>query len=148
MTTAQRALALATASGEVGLHALANQYLGMVYLVQGDYRRAIACLGQTVASLDGVRRRERLGQLNLPAAQSIALLVWCHAELGMFAEGRALGDEGLRIAVAVAHPASLMAASWGIGMLSLRQGDLPRALPRSNGPWASVRTRTSRSISP
>jgi tetratricopeptide (TPR) repeat protein len=129
MTTAQRALALATASGEVGLHALANQYLGMVYLVQGDYRRAIACLGQTVASLDGVRRRERLGQLNLPAAQSIALLVWCHAELGMFAEGRALGDEGLRIAVAVAHPASLMAASWGIGMLSLRQGDLPRALP-------------------
>ena len=47
----------------------------------------------------------------------------------MFAEGSALGDEGLRIAEAVAHPASLMFASWGIGLLSLRQGDLPRALP-------------------
>jgi tetratricopeptide (TPR) repeat protein len=48
----------------------------------------------------------------------------------MFAEGRALGDEGLRLAEAVAHPSSLMFASWGLGLLSLRQGDLRRALPR------------------
>ena len=60
---------------------------------------------------------------------SRAYLAWCHAELGTFAEGRALGEEGLRIAEAVAHPASLMIASWGIGLLALRQGDLPRALP-------------------
>jgi tetratricopeptide (TPR) repeat protein len=50
--------------------------------------------------------------------------------LGTFAEGRTLGDEGLQIAEAVAHPSSLMFASWGIGLLCLRQGDLPRALPR------------------
>jgi tetratricopeptide (TPR) repeat protein len=56
-------------------------------------------------------------------------LAWCHAELGTFAEGRAFGEEGLRIAEAVAHPASLMIASWGTGLLALRQGDLPRALP-------------------
>jgi tetratricopeptide (TPR) repeat protein len=61
---------------------------------------------------------------------SRAWLVECHAELGTFAEGRALGEEGLRIAEAVDHPASLMLASWGIGLLALRQGDLPRALPR------------------
>jgi tetratricopeptide (TPR) repeat protein len=53
----------------------------------------------------------------------------CHAELGTFAEGRALGAEGLRIAEAVAHPPSLMVASWGIGLLALRQGNLSRALP-------------------
>jgi tetratricopeptide (TPR) repeat protein len=41
-----------------------------------------------------------------------------------------LGEEGLRIAEAVAHPVSLMWAYHGIGLLSLRQGDLPRALPR------------------
>src|SRR4029450_4262218 len=52
-----------------------------------------------------------------------------HAELGMFAEGCVLGEEGFRIAEAVAHPASLMTAFWGNGLLSLRQGDLPRALP-------------------
>jgi tetratricopeptide (TPR) repeat protein len=48
----------------------------------------------------------------------------------MFPEGRALGEAGQRIAEAVDHPGSLMRAYWGIGLLSLRQGDLPRALPR------------------
>jgi lipopolysaccharide biosynthesis regulator YciM len=56
-------------------------------------------------------------------------LALCHAELGTFAEGRALGDAGLQIAEAAAHPGSLMFASWGIGQLSLRQGALPRAIP-------------------
>ena len=106
-----------------------TSYLGVAYQAQGDYRRAIDCFGQTVASLDGARRHERFGQVFLPAVLSRACLAWCHAELGMFAEGRALGEEGLRIAEAVAHPASLMFASWGIGLLALRQGDLPRALP-------------------
>src|SRR5207302_3333264 len=60
---------------------------------------------------------------------SRAYLASCPAELGTFAEGTALGSEGLRIAEAVAQPGSLMAASWGIGLLFLRQGDLHRALP-------------------
>ena len=129
IAAAQRALALATAGGEVVLHALANQCLGVAYQAQGDYRRAIDCFGQTVASLEGARRHERFGQVILPAVRSRAYLAWCHAELGTFAEGSALGEEGLRIAEAVDHPASLMMASWGIGLLALRQGDLPRALP-------------------
>ena len=41
-------------------------YLGLAYRLQGDYRRAIDCLGQTVASLDGVQRHERFGQLSYP----------------------------------------------------------------------------------
>ena len=49
IAAAQRTLALATASGDVVLHALANQYLGLAYLAQGDYRQAIDCLRQTVA---------------------------------------------------------------------------------------------------
>jgi class 3 adenylate cyclase/tetratricopeptide (TPR) repeat protein len=129
ITTAQRALTLATASGEVVLHALANRFLGQAYQAQGDYRRAIDCFRQTVASLDGARCHERLGEPILPAVISRACLAWCHAELGTFAEGRALGDEGLRIAEAVDHPGSLMFASWGIGLLALRRGDLYRALP-------------------
>ena len=127
---AQRALALATASGDGVLHALANLNLGLAYEPQGDYRRAIDCCGQTVTALDGARRHERFGQVILPAVQSRALLAWCHAELGTFAEGSAFGDEGLRIAEAVAHPGSLMVACWGVGLLALRQGDLRRALPQ------------------
>jgi tetratricopeptide (TPR) repeat protein len=57
-----------------------------------------------------------------------AHLATCHAELGTFAEGRALGEEGLRIAEAVAHPGSLMIASCALGLLALRQGDLSSAV--------------------
>ena len=126
---AQRALALATVSGDVVLQALANLRLGIAYYIQGDYRQAIHCLRQTVAALDGARRHERFGQAFLPAVLSLAQLAACHAELGMFPEGCALGEEGLRIAQAVNHPGSLMFASWWVGLLSLRQGDLPKALP-------------------
>jgi class 3 adenylate cyclase/tetratricopeptide (TPR) repeat protein len=130
IAAAQRALALATASGEVALYAQANRYLGAASQAQGDYRRAIDCFRQTVASLEGTPPHERFGLPNLPAVLSRAYLAVCHAELGMFAEGRAVGEEGLRIAEAVAHPGSLMRAYHGLGLLALRQGDLPRALPQ------------------
>jgi len=129
IAAAQRALVLATASGEAVLHALATLYLGIAYYAQGDYRRAIDCFRQTVAFFAGARRHERFGLPFLPAVTSRAWLAWCHAELGTFTEGRALGEEGLQIAEAVAHPGSLMWASWWGGLLNLRQGDLHRALP-------------------
>jgi tetratricopeptide (TPR) repeat protein len=127
--TAQRALALATASGELVRQAQANQRLGMAYHAQGDYRRAIDCLMQSMAGFDGAPHREHFGQVILPAVLSRAYLAWCHAELGTFPEGRTLGEEGLQIAEEVDHPGSLMYAYHGIGLLGLRQGDLPRALP-------------------
>jgi class 3 adenylate cyclase/DNA-binding winged helix-turn-helix (wHTH) protein/tetratricopeptide (TPR) repeat protein len=130
VAAAQRALALAMVGGEVGLHAQANYYLGTAFQAQGDYRRAIDCFRQTVASIEGTPLHECFGLPNLPAVLSRAYLAVCYAELGMFAEGRALGEEGLRIAEAVAHPGSLMRAYHGLGLLALRQGDLPRALPR------------------
>jgi class 3 adenylate cyclase/tetratricopeptide (TPR) repeat protein len=129
LTTAQRALALATAGGDAVLHALAHQRLAMVYQAQGDYREAITCLEQPMAFFKGARYHERFGQMILPTVLSHTYLTMCHAELGLFAAGRALGEEGLRIAEAVEHPASLIQSYHGLGMLSLRQGDLPRALP-------------------
>jgi tetratricopeptide (TPR) repeat protein len=127
---AQRALNLVTADGDVVLAAVANQRLGLPYGTQGDYRRAIDYLRQSLAFFEGVQALERFGQTFLPAVLSSAHLAWWNAELGRFAEGRDFGDEGLRIAEAVAHPGSLMMASWGMGLLTLRQGDLPRALPQ------------------
>jgi class 3 adenylate cyclase/tetratricopeptide (TPR) repeat protein len=126
----QRALTLGTSSGDVVLQALANLGLGYAYHAQGAYCRGIDCLGQTVAALDGARRYERFGQVILPAVNARVWFAWCCAELGAFAEGSALPEEGLRIAEAIGHPGSLMAASWGTGLLTLRQGDLRRALPR------------------
>jgi class 3 adenylate cyclase/tetratricopeptide (TPR) repeat protein len=128
IASAQRALAFATADGDIAQQALANQYLGQAYQAHGDYHRAIDYLGQTVTCLDGARRRESFGQVILPAVISRAYLAWCHAELGTFAEGRALGEEGVQIAKSVEHPSSLTFAYLGVGLLSLRRGDLPIAL--------------------
>jgi len=125
----QRALALATAGGNVGLHALANQYLGVVYYFQGDYHQAMDCARQAVTSLEGARGYERFG-LFLPIVVSYVFLAWGYAELGLFAEGRALCENGLQIAGAVAHAASIMLASWGFGVLCLRQGAVSEALPQ------------------
>jgi class 3 adenylate cyclase/tetratricopeptide (TPR) repeat protein len=129
LASAQRALTLATAGGEGVLRALAIQYLGRAYQAQGDYHRALDSFQQTMAFFEGPRRCERFGQAHLPAVFCRGLLAWCHAELGTFADGRALGDEGLQIAEAVGHPSSILFASWGVGLLALRQGDLSRALP-------------------
>jgi class 3 adenylate cyclase/tetratricopeptide (TPR) repeat protein len=131
IAAAQRALAVATGEdeGDGILRALAHLNLGLAYERQSDYQRSIDSFGQTVAAFDESRHRERFGWVILPAVQSRAELAWCHAELGTFAVGRALGDEGRRIAEAVGHPLSLMVASWRSGLLSLRQGDLRTALP-------------------
>jgi len=129
IASGQRALALTTAGGDGVRHALANYYLGMAYQAQGDYRRAITHFEQGAAFFDEVRRHERFGHPFLHAVSCRAWLAVCHAELGGFAEGRALGDEGLRIAEVSARPWSLVLAYWGVGLLSLHQGDLPRALP-------------------
>jgi hypothetical protein len=126
---AQRTLALATASGDVVLLALANLYLGVPYQFQGNYRRAIDCFMATAASLDGERSRQRFGQFFLPSVVSRTWLGICHAELGMFGEGRTLGEEGLRIAEAVAHPGSLVMASWGAGWLFPPPGRPPQSSP-------------------
>ena len=129
IAAAQHALALAVAGGDGVLRLLANLHLGIVYHAQGDYRRAIDCLWQTRASLEGGQRYERFGEI-MPAVFTRAYLAACYAELGTFAEGRSIEDEGLQIAEAVDHPGSRMFALWGDGLLALRQGDLSRALPR------------------
>jgi predicted ATPase len=117
------------AGGDTVAHALANLYLGAAHWAQGNYREGIDCLRQTIASLPTEQRRERLGQATLPSVQSLAFLAMCHAELGMFAAGRAFREEGLQISETIAHPSSLMWASCGFGLLSLCQGDLYKAIP-------------------
>jgi class 3 adenylate cyclase/tetratricopeptide (TPR) repeat protein len=124
-----RALELAMATGEVVRQAQANQFLARASYHQGNYRQTIECSKQALAALEGMPPHERFGGIFLPAVHSCAWLAWGHAELGTFAEGRGLGEEGLRIAEAVAHPASLAVICNGLGLLLLRQGDLSRALP-------------------
>ncbi|MBI3327125.1 MAG: AAA family ATPase [Nitrospinae bacterium] len=132
VASGQRALAMATATGDFARQVMANYSLGEAYHALGDYRRALDFLRQTVAVLEGelVRARfSRLGFAGLPFVFSHAYIVRCFAELGEFAEGIARGNEGVRIAEAVGQSVDLIGAYSALGALYLRQGDLPKAIP-------------------
>jgi class 3 adenylate cyclase/tetratricopeptide (TPR) repeat protein len=128
IAASQRSLTLATTNNDVVQQALANLRLGSIYMVQGDYRRAVDCLRPPMAALDGARRYELFSQVLVPAVHARVNLLSCYAELGTFPEGTALGAEGLQIAETVALPASLMMAYHGVGYLALCKGDLHPAL--------------------
>jgi tetratricopeptide (TPR) repeat protein len=128
IASCQRALALAAASRERGTQVWAQNQLGLVYYIQGDYRQAIDALQSTMDTLEGEQRYERSGQNVPPAVFACTFLLLCLAEVGAFAEGRAVGDAVLRMVEAVNHPVSLVSAYRGIGQLALRQGNLPQAL--------------------
>src|SRR5206468_1852763 len=72
----------------------------------------------------------RLGEAGLPSVVCRAWLVRSLAELGEFAEGSVHGAEAVRIAETVEQPFTLSNAYIGVGVLHLRQGDLPQAIPR------------------
>jgi tetratricopeptide (TPR) repeat protein len=55
--------------------------------------------------------------------------VRCLAEMGEFAEGRILGEEGMRIAEELEHPLSLTQMCVGLGLLNVRQGEIAQAIP-------------------
>jgi len=129
IASSQRALALAAASGDNYTPIEANFQLGLVYFLQGDYRQAMDAHRRALALLEGEQRYERFGQPVLPAVRSRTQLSLCLAEVGAFAEGIAVGEEGLRIAEEVKHLVSLVNAYRSVGLPYLRQGGLHQALP-------------------
>ena len=122
----QHAVAIAERVGDFALRTT-NVNVGLAYYAMGDYRRAMHYMRQICAALEGERTRERFGWAGLPAVISRAYLVGCLAELGEFAEGVALGEEGIRLAEAADHPFSLGQATINLGVLYVRKGDLPLA---------------------
>jgi predicted ATPase len=129
LASAQRALAIATALGDVGLQIAANTQLGEVYLWGlSDYRRAGEVLRRNVEALQDAPLGERFGGAMVSSVHARAYLAWCLAELGAFAEGRRHGEEALRLAEAVEHPYSLAFACVAVGQLYLCQGALSQAI--------------------
>jgi tetratricopeptide (TPR) repeat protein len=125
----QHALAVAATLGDFALQVMAQHFLGVAYHTLGDHRRAMGFLRKNVESLAGDLLRERFGTTGLASVISRHWLARGLAELGAFPEGIAHAGEAVRIAEAVDHPFSLVHAYLGVGLLSLRQGDLSRAIP-------------------
>jgi tetratricopeptide (TPR) repeat protein len=125
----QRALAIATTLGEVGLIVIAQLYLGHVYRNLGDYRQAVECFQRNVAALQGELLQAHFGLPALASVCSRSFLVDNLTECGVFAEGHAHAAEAVRIAEAADHPFSRVLAYQSADYRVLCQGDLRHAIP-------------------
>jgi tetratricopeptide (TPR) repeat protein len=127
----QRALAL-SGGADVAHEIAVNLLLGYSFHITGDYRQAKVVLGRNIDVLVGDRVGERFGLPifpTFPAVTSRERLARCLGELGEFAEGTKLGEEGMRIAEELDHPPSFTAMCLGLGILHMRRDDLDRAIP-------------------
>jgi len=135
----ERALDAAAALGIARLQRGTNFHLGAAHYSLGDYRRAIdILLRRNVEILEGEVRGDRSSEPSLRSVVARTWLVWSLAELGEFAEGISIGEEGVRIAEAADRPDNLINAYAGVGLLYLRKGDLHQAIPmleRGFGLW-------------
>jgi tetratricopeptide (TPR) repeat protein len=129
LASAQRALAIGTALGDVGLQVTANSFLAELYLwVLNDYRQAVEAYRRNVELLHGALLRERFGTTNMQSVVARAQVARCLAELGAFAEGRAYAEDALQLAETVDHPYSFVVACDAVGQFFLRQGALSQAI--------------------
>jgi tetratricopeptide (TPR) repeat protein len=128
LVSGQRALALAETLGDVAHQAIANLYMSQAYNALGNHQRAIECLRTSVALLEGDLLQERLGLPYLPSVFSRTCLAGFLGEVGAFAEGMAIAEEGVRIAEAVDPPLSRIAAYVGVGVVSFLKGDLHQVI--------------------
>jgi tetratricopeptide (TPR) repeat protein len=103
--------------------------IAQTYHDQAEYRMAIDLFSRNVALLSGELVGERFGLPTLPSVHSRAILAWCHAWQGDFAQSRTLAEEVLSIAESRQHPASLAQAPMGAGFAYLLQTDLLAAVP-------------------
>jgi class 3 adenylate cyclase/tetratricopeptide (TPR) repeat protein len=126
---AERQLAIAASFANFGLRVVGSCRLAQVLLALGECVRAASILRQVVASLEGDLARDRFGMAAFPAVFARSYLAWCLAEHGDFAEGAAVGEEGLALAESLDHPYSQGHIAYGLGTHYVLQERPDRAIP-------------------
>ena len=106
---------------------LANFRLSQVHHSLGQYYAAVEFIRDDIATLTGERAGEHFGGIGVASVQSRTWSVLSRAEIGDFVEGLVEGEEGIRIAECLGDSYDLAHITFGVGLLHLRKGDLPRA---------------------
>jgi DNA-binding SARP family transcriptional activator len=127
LETGQRAVAIAEALDDLSLRVAADQYLGQVLLDRGAHREATVIFGRHVDELEGDRVRQHFGMAGYPSVFYRFLLGYCHAELGQFINGVALGEQALRIAEEIDQPYARALGCLWLGRIRLVQGEFAQA---------------------
>ncbi|NIW85868.1 MAG: AAA family ATPase [Gammaproteobacteria bacterium] len=125
----QRALIIASKTGDYALQAATNFFLGQGYFNVGDYSSAIDYFRRNVASINGERTYERFGLTGLPSVLSRVWLAWSLGERGEFPEALAHAEQALAIAETADQPYSAAASCLGLGQVRVLQGAIAQAIP-------------------
>jgi class 3 adenylate cyclase/tetratricopeptide (TPR) repeat protein len=124
-----RALAIAEATDDGMLRHWARGHLPRLHHDRGDYRQAAATLRESLRALEAAGGSSMAFGLSPLFLNGTAYLAWSLAELGEFAEATRRTEDSLRRAEASENPLALIIACMGVGMVRLRQGNVPAALP-------------------
>jgi tetratricopeptide (TPR) repeat protein len=124
-----RALAIAEATDDGMLRHWARGHLPRLHHDRGDYRQAAATLRESLSALEAAGGTSMAFGHSPLFLNGTAYLAWSLAELGEFAEARRRTEDSLRRAEMSENPLALIIACMGVGMVRLRQGNVPAALP-------------------
>ena len=126
--TGLAAIQIAEALDDFALLVATRFFLGVAYIRLGAYNDAATHLSRNVSALPENLEREHFGVAGPAAAWSRNELLYCHVEVGKFAEGMAQGKEALRIAGDANHSYALAGAYLHLGYLCIRQGNFAAAI--------------------
>ena len=124
----RRACTIAASLLDRDLQFEATYRLAQAHFAVGDFVRSVDLLQQTVDTLGGGPMPEDSSLPRYLAAWPRAWLALGLANLGRFADARALGEEAVRIADSADHPHSVIEARAALGRVHLGKGELERAI--------------------
>jgi tetratricopeptide (TPR) repeat protein len=123
-----RALAIGQSQADGALQVVANGNLGRTYVARGECREGVRHCEAALALIPEGLARERFGQANVQGAYVRAILAIALGELGRYAEAFGRLREAMQIAEEAGHVFSLLNPLFGVGTLTLDQGDFAGAV--------------------
>ncbi len=120
---AHLALAIGEAKTDIGIRAVANWYLGLACLAQGESREAVRHCEAGIALIPEVLAHERFGQAGVLGTNVRTWLAIALGTLGRFAETLAPLRQATHVAEEVGHVYSRIMPLFGLGTIKLDQGD-------------------------
>ena len=124
----RRAQKIAEELDDFDLRVLATLRLAVALQAHGDYQETVGLFGWAIGALAGDQIRKQFGLTSIAAVAARSSLARSLAELGRFAEGEQVGEEGVRLASDLVHPFSQVYAAREVGLFYMRKGDFERAI--------------------
>lgn len=146
--TGEQSFAIASETGDLLLRALAGMELGHALSTTGDLHRAEALLRQVLSVLQSATPRQDSPHVQWLHRMTLDCLVHVLGSTGRYGEAVRHGEEALRLAEVLGHPAPRAVALYRLGRLHCSQGAVDKAIALSSRALALGRERDVQVVIP